>query len=125
MQYLVVKAAGNIPAGAWVDVATADVSGGPPQGKADLNVRNSPTRLDDSGLTPLPGTKSALVVRSWSIAQDGKQINPPFYQVRVLAPAAEAGAPPRVLASQVVEPLDSWHRPEPDAPVATLEIKVP
>lgn len=125
MQFLVVKVTGNVPPSAQVEVRTAEISGGIPIGKADLNVRNSPAKLDDAAMTPLPGTQRSLVVRSWSIGVDKSKVSAPFYDIRVLAPQTQTGVAPQVLASVTVDPADSWQRPEPDAPIPTVEITVP
>jgi hypothetical protein len=125
MQYLVVRLAGAYPAGTRVAVRTAEVSGGVPKGKADLNVRNSPGFLSPEGLTPLPSTARCLVLRSWSIARNGKTVNPPFYDLLVQAPGDSPAEPFRALTSLLIEPEDAWFRPEPDVPDPTMEVTVP
>ncbi len=122
MYYLVARIKGAVPPGSVVDLRTAAVSGGPPPGRADLNVRNSPAPIRGAdGLTPLPATQRALVVRAWAIGGDGKTQEAPFYELNIMAPGTE-GQPPRVLKSQVIQPSADWYRAEPDAPTAALEV---
>ena len=125
MHYMVVKVTGDVPSGTRVIVRTAEVSGGVPEGKGDLNVRNSPARLDAHGFTPLPGTKKSLIVRGWSIPLDRKKRQAPFYEIIVLEPSAAADLPPKVVATKIIEPDDSWFRAEPDQPTPTVEIDLP
>lgn len=125
IEYLIVRLKGEWPDGTEVIVGTAQASGGPPPGMADLNVRNSPAPLSTSGFTPLPSSLRPLVVRSWSLRRDGQVAPAPFYDLLVQAPAAEAGGPPRVLKRVVLEPKPEWYREEPDAPVPTVEVSVP
>jgi len=120
LMYVVVKVAGTVPAGTTVDVRTNEASGRPKPGAADMNVRNAPARLMANGLTPLPRTMRPLVVRSWSIQRDGTIAAAPFYDLVITAPAA--GKPPQVLETQLIEPHDTWYRPEPNAAIATLEV---
>ncbi len=124
MEYLVVGVRGrNVPSNALIDVRTAAVSGRPPEGRADLNVRNSPTRLH-RGITPLPRSHRPLVLRSWHIERDGTRRDAPFYDLRVLKPGAERDVPPEVLHEQVIEPGDEWFRPEPNDPEPTIEVRL-
>ena len=125
MQYVAVAIEGERPSGAWVELRTAEVSGGVPQDKADLNVRNSPAQIRSNGLTPLPHTMDPLMVRSWHIGRDGKTVNAPFYDLLVLAPADAPERPPRVLKSMLVEPNDDWFRPAPNDPTPTLKVTLP
>ena len=125
MQYLVVRLEGHVRPGTQVHVQTAEVSGGPPEGKADLNVRNSPAKVDRRGLTPLPASKKPLIVRSWSIPANRQKMNAPFYEIRVVAPPAVPGEPPELVATKIVEPDESWYRLDPNRPVPTVEIAVP
>ena len=125
MEYLVVRVKGERPAGTEVEVRTAAASGGPPQGAADLNVRNSPASLSTAGFTPLPASLRPLIVRSWSLKRDGKKGESPFYDLVTSAPAAAEGEAPKVLKTQVIEPKPEWYRPDPNAPVPTLEVALP
>ena len=125
MQYLVVRLEGHVRPGTQVHVQTAEVSGGPPEGKADLNVRNSPAKVDRRGLTPLPATKKPLIVRSWSIPANRRKTNAPFYEIRVVAPSSVPGEPPEIVATKIVEPDESWYQLDPNRPVPTVEIAVP
>jgi hypothetical protein len=122
LHYVVVKAGGKAPPGSEVAVATAAASGGPPGGLADLNVRNSPARILSSGLTPLPRTLRPLVVRGWRIDGAGVFRAAPFYDLKVMGPPDPGTGQRPVLKAQVIEPRDSWYRPEPDAPAPTLEV---
>ncbi len=56
MHYLVVKVNDDVPANTQVDVRTAEVSGGVPEGRADENVRNAPAFRNTEGLTLPPRT---------------------------------------------------------------------
>jgi hypothetical protein len=96
-----------------------------PEGKADLNVRNSPTALSPAGLTPLPASMKPLIVRGWHIAADASVRPAPFYDLIVSAPPAEAGQPPVELKKLLVEPTAAWFRPEPDSPEPTVLVSVP
>ncbi len=125
MQYVVVAIDGELPGGAWIELRTAEVSGGVPEGKNDLNVRNSPAQLRSNGLTPLAHTMDPLMVRSWHIGHDGKIVNAPFYDLLVLAPADAPQQPPRVLKSLLVEPNDRWFRSQLDDPTPTLQVTLP
>lgn len=125
MDYVIVKVAGNVPAGTSVYMQTAAASGGVPQGRADLNVRNSPARLDAQHETPKPASSRCLTVRSWSIGANKQRVNAPFYDVLVQAPPEKPGQPPKVLAKQMVEPALTWFQINPAAPQPTLELKVP
>jgi hypothetical protein len=118
LQYLVVKAKGA-PEDSRVEVRTSNPA--PVQGAADLNVRNAPAALSN-GLTPLPKSLKPLIVKSWLIDPTGKTVPAPEYTLTVLAPAAKAGAPRPVLKTMTFKPLDTWHRPKPDAPTPTLEV---
>jgi hypothetical protein len=125
MQYLVVQVKGAVPPQAQVEVRTAEVSGRPPKGAADLNVRNSPAKLSADGLTPLPRSLRPLIVRSWNIGANGQKGNAPFYDLMVSIPAAKAGEDSKVVKSQTIEPKDAWLRPEPNKPAATIEVTLP
>ncbi len=123
MQYLVVKVNGDVPEGAMVEPRTSKQSGGVPKGKADLNVRNAPARLDRDRLTPLPRSQNALVLRAWRLENNGKVSSAPFYDLRVLAPASP-GENPKELSTQIIEPTEAWFRAEPDAPEPTVEVNL-
>lgn len=125
MQYLVVKAIGNTPPGAEVLVRTAEVSGGVPGGKADLNVRNAPARIAADGMTPLPRTLQSLIVRSWRIEANRSRTEAPFYDLVVSAPSPDADQPPKVLKQLLVEPDDAWFRPDPNGAAPTVEVVLP
>jgi parallel beta-helix repeat protein len=123
MHYLVVKVRGA-PNNARVELSTAKPKKPLPPGAADLNVRNSPAGLIE-GMTPLPQSFNALVVRAWSVGRDGKTVPAPGYTLRVLAPTAQAGGTQRVLKEITVTPQASWYRPRPDAPTPTVEVTLP
>jgi len=123
MQYVIVKLNGNLPAGAvTVGMQTAKVSGGVPEGKADLNVRNSPAKISLDGWSPLPQSMRALTVRSWTIGKDGKVVRPPFYDLIVYA--AQEGSPPKEIKQLLVEPQDKWYRPDPNEKNAAVEVNL-
>lgn len=125
MQYLIVQVKGQRPPNTLIEACTAAASGGPPKNAADLNVRNSPAKLSPDGLTPLPRSLRPLIIRSWSIDRAGKKVEAPFYDLVVTAPAAKAGEAPRVLKSMTIEPKDTWFRPAPNQPEATVEVVLP
>lgn len=126
MSYLVIRLTGKVPPQSIVRVATAAVSGGVPKdGSADLNVRNSPVNVGPTGWTPLPGTMRALVVRAWQIGADKKPASPPFYDLEVAGFQADGAPDAKPRHKSVIEPAAGWFRPDPDAPVATLEVKLP
>lgn len=126
MDYVIIKVTGNVPQGANVVMQTAAVSGGVPTGgKADLNVRNSPARLDTHHETPKPASARCLTVRSWSIGLNKQRVNAPFYDVMLVVESDKPGQPPKVLAKQMVEPALTWFQINPAAPQPTLEVKAP
>ncbi|MCE9592303.1 MAG: hypothetical protein K8S99_17490 [Planctomycetes bacterium] len=128
MQYVVVRVNGKYAPGTKVDIRTNEASGGKPTvvGAADLNVRNSPAPLTSDGLTPLPRSLRALVLRSWRLDAAGKKMAPAFfYDMTVTAPADKPDQPPKVLKSQVIEPSDKWYRAEANAPTPTMEVTLP
>ncbi len=124
MWYLVARVKGKAPDGLTVRLQTADVSGGPPPGQADLNVRNAFVRVSAGGLTPLPGTREPLTCRGWSLSAGGARREAPFYDLAVLDEPPAPGEPPRLLSRTVVQPKASWFRPEPDRPEPTLEVNL-
>ncbi|MFA5042505.1 MAG: NosD domain-containing protein [Kiritimatiellia bacterium] len=125
MNYLVVQVKGKRPPHTTVNVRTALASGGPPRGgAADLNVRNSPARLNAEGFSPLPRSLRALIVRSWALGRDGKKIDAPFYDL-VIARLDEKSGAPKTLKSMVIEPKDTWYRPDPNQLTATVEAVLP
>ncbi len=126
MNYLVVRLTGRVPARAILQVATAAVSGGVPKGgAADLNVRNSPATIDAAGWSPLPTTMRPLILRSWGLRGPDQVVEAPFYDLAIYGFLPKGGPDPRPLHKQVVEPGNNWFRPLPNAPAATLEIKLP
>lgn len=126
MNYLVVRLTGKVPPRAVVQVATAAVSGGVPKGgAADLNVRNSPASSGPLGWSPLPNTMRPLIVRSWTILANEEVRDPPFYDLQVMGFNPDDTPNPKPLHARVIEPRDSWFRVDPNAPVATLEVKLP
>lgn len=129
MHYLVVRVNGEVPKSTQVVLRTNEASGGKPNtpGAADLNVRNSPASLSRDGLTPLPRSLRPLIARSWRLDASGKRMAPPlFYDLLVTIPAAQPDEPPKVLTQHVFEPDDvKSYRPEPNAPVPTIEVTLP
>ncbi len=125
MHYLVVKVNGDVPANTQVDVRTAEVSGGVPEGRADENVRNAPAFLNTEGLTLPPRTMRSLVVRSWRMKQDGTIVSAPFYELRVSVPAEDPAGPRTQLVSKLIEPDESWYRPDLEDDAPTLEVTLP
>ena len=124
MNYIVVRVKGRLPKDATLEARTAASSGGPPKGKADLNVRNSPVPISPAGLTPLPVSGKALIVQSWACVNN-RPLPSPFYDLNVMAPGATPDAPPRLLKSIVVEPKPAWYRDDANQPEPTVEITLP
>lgn len=125
MHYLVVKVNGDVPANTQVDVRTAEVSGGVPKGRTDENVRNAPAFLNAEGLTLLPRTMRALVVRSWRMKRDGTIVTPPFYDLSVSVPGEDPHGPRTQLVSKLIEPDESWYRADLEDTTPTLEVTLP
>ena len=125
MQYLVVKVNGEAPADTQVDIRTAEVSGGVPEGRADENVRNAPAFLNTEGLTLLPRTMRCLIVRSWRMKQDGTIISAPFYELTVSVPAEDPSEPRTQLVSKLIEPDESWYRPDLEDAAPTVQVTLP
>lgn len=128
LHYLIVRPKGKIPAGARVEVVTADraaAKNAKQARAADPNVRNSPAPLRFDGLTPLPESLEPIIVRGWTFDDDIKPVPPPSYEVRIVPPATSPGADPQPLAIKQVTPDASWYRPEPSKAEPTLEVEVP
>lgn len=123
MEYLFVAVRGRLSRRAMVDVRTAEVSGRPPAGHADLNVRNAPARLI-AGVTPRPRSLQPLILRSWRIERDGGRRDAPFYDLLIIEPADEPDQPPRVLKEQIIEPDDTWYRADPNDGKPTIEVRL-
>lgn len=119
MSYVIVKVEGQIPKNGTVMVQTAAVSGGVPEGKADLNVRSAPGRLSDSGWSPSPASQRAIVVRSWRLVANKTRENAPFYDLMIL------DAEGKTLKQMRVEPQDTWFRPDPNEAVPTVKVTLP
>lgn len=125
MNYLLVQVKGSHPQQTMVEVRTAPVSGGPPGGgAADMNVRNSPVRVNAEGYTPLPRSLRALVVRAWSLGRDGTKTNAPSYDLVVSTPDEKTGVL-KTLKSMVIEPKPAWYRPDPNQLTPTVEVALP
>lgn len=125
MEYLVLKVTGKVPEKAVVQIRTAEVSGGAPEGRADLNVRNSPARLSPEGWTPFPRSLRPLVLRSWWIDAEKRVRDAPFYDLSILPVLDRAEETPGPLYQQVLEPSDDWFRPDPNERKPTLEVNIP
>lgn len=123
--YLIVKASGNVPKGSQVEVTTLNPDAELKPGAADPNVRNPLGSVGPDGLTPLPRTLEATVVKSWIVDKEGMRADPFEYQVRVLAPPTAPDAPRRVLAEMTVTADDSWFRSNPNDALPTVEVRVP
>ena len=123
--YLVVKVHGTLPPNTQVDVRTADISGGVPAGKADPNVRNAPAFLNTEGLTLLPPTMQALIVRGWGIRRDGTIITAPFYDLNVSIPSDQASGDRETLVSKQIEPGKHWFRQDLEDETPTFEVTLP
>jgi hypothetical protein len=119
MAYLIVQVEGKVPPSGKVMVQTAAVSGGVPAGKADLNVRNAPARIGDTGWSPSPASQRALVVRSWRIGANQARENAPFYDLSILDANGAS------VKQMQVEPKDSWFRPAPNEAVPTVKVTLP
>lgn len=115
----------DLPPGLQVRLQTAEESGGVPEGRADLNVRNSPVPVSrTTGLTPLPRSQRALAVQSWRYDRDAEFRQAPFYELIVEARTGEDGAH-ETLVSRTIEPGVDWFRANPNAPEPTVEVRLP
>jgi hypothetical protein len=115
MDFLVVASKGGVPLGSRVEVTTANPPRPLPPGAADLNVRNVPAPFLRNGLTPLPKTTEAIVVKSWSFDADGKLVAAPEYTVQIV----HGG---KVVSSVKVKPDAKWYREKPDEAIPTVEV---
>ncbi len=122
MQILVLKVDGKVPEDSVVDVRTVNPNPPIAPGAMDPNVRNSPAPLV-GGRTPLPESLSPIILRGWMIDKDGKMVQAPEYNVRVLAPAEE-GKEAKVLKALKVRPVGKWHRPSANDPTPTVEVSL-
>jgi len=118
MEYLIVGAKGDIPAGTRVEVVTANPLKPLPPGATDLNIRNGPAPILKNGLTPLPKTQELLVVKSWQIDPAGKVVPAPEYTVKLVGP----GMPGKVLKEMKVKPGETWYREKPNEAIPTVEV---
>lgn len=125
LNFLVVGTKGKLPAGALVELKTAQRPPGLAPNAADPNVRNSPARILSNGLTPLPQSLEPLIAKAWIIDDETKVVPAPKYTLSILAPATETGAPAKTLVSQAVTPDASWYRPESNSIAPTVEVKLP
>ena len=87
-------------------------------------MRSSPAYFDPHGVTPLPRTTRSLVVRSWKIGPDKQRVNAPFYDLLVLSRGADAASGPKKLASQLIEPSETWFQADTTQPRPTVEVSV-
>ena len=124
MQFCVVGVKGPTPAGAMLELTTANPPKPLPKGAADLNIRNAPAAIAE-GLTPLPKSFKPLLVKSWVIEGDGKLTPPPHYDLSVLAPADKPDGEPKRIKTVSVTPDASWYRAKPDDSRPTMEITLP
>jgi hypothetical protein len=125
LSFFVAQLKGEFPPGTSIDVRTAQPAVPLAPGAADPNVRNSPAAVHSSGFTPLPKTLEPLIVRRWMFDPDGKFMQAPEYQLKVLAPATAAGAERATLKALSITPADDWYRPLPNDKKATVEITLP
>lgn len=119
------SAAVALPRGIQVRVQTAEESGGVPAGRADLNVRNSPVPVSETGLTPLPRSRRALAVRGWRIDSGGDFRQAPFYDVIIERRSEQGDGSFQTLVQEKVEPRAHWFRPEPNRPEPTIKVTLP
>lgn len=141
MQFLVVKAKGNIRAKTQVEVKTKTAQASTNL-VLDLNVRNSPAMMRPDGYTPI--SSSALILRSWKLGRDGKVVPAPEYLLSVWVPKekpGEKGKPEAkgkpeekrnpdddkefLLHDKLIKPDDTWFRPRPGDPNQFMEITLP
>jgi hypothetical protein len=121
MEYLVVGVKGEAPAGAQVEVTTANPAAPLAPGATDLNIRNSPAPVRANGLTPLPKTLESLIVKAWLIDAAGKTVPAPEYTLKLLGPNPDR----KVLKTLKVKPQDTWNRAKPNELSPTLEVSLP
>jgi hypothetical protein len=119
--YYLVAAAKGAAADAQVDVRTVNPMPPLPLNAVDLNIRNAPATVTD-GLTPLPQSLGALIVKGWSVDIEGKPIAAPEYDLRLLAPVDKPGAERKVLGALKVKPQESWYRVKPNETTPTPEV---
>ena len=119
-QYLVVEVKGGKHRKTQVSVRTTGLA----DDAADPNVVNSPAMVYANDMTPLPRTHNALMVRTWTIAADGKTQPAPTCAVRVWDPPTHKEEPATVRARKEVVPDKSWFRPEPNADKPTVRLDV-
>lgn len=123
--YVVARVKGTPPAGARVEVATANPATPLPAGAIDMNVRNNFAPLNATGLTPLPRSQKCIILRTWSIGPDGTVVPPPTYTVNLCGPPPAPDAEEPVLKTVTVEPAAAWFRKDPADATPTLEIPYP
>ncbi|MFW6038868.1 MAG: right-handed parallel beta-helix repeat-containing protein [bacterium] len=119
--YLIVKVAGKPDRTMRLDVRTKDAA----SDRVDLNVRHAPSSLRLDGLSPLPHTRKALEVLSWTMAADGTVTSPPTYTLSVFTPPTSPEGAREVHGARQVTPDESWYRKEPDATHPTVEVSIP
>ncbi|MCX5659504.1 MAG: hypothetical protein NTW19_07245 [Planctomycetota bacterium] len=124
--YVFVNVKGTLPAGAEVEILTANPPAPLPPGAPDLNIRNSPAKIT-RGWTPPPRSPDCMVVRTWRIGSEGTPEPTPAYTLRVLGPYpnAKPDAVQPVLKTMPITPADAWYRAKPDDAAPTLEVAVP
>lgn len=121
IQFVVAQVRG-VPVGTQVNIK----SNAPVAANAmDLNVRNAPAMIRPNGMTPLPETLGALMVRNWSIGKDKAVVPPPAYTLIVSEPPKTDGTDGKVLKTVSITPAESWFRAKPNEPKATVEVSVP
>lgn len=125
MQFLVVKVRGAVPAGATVEVTTANPAVKLQPGAMDLNIRNSPAMIGRGGLTPLPASLKPLILKAWVIESDGKITPAPEYTVTLREASADPDEEGKKIKSFSVTPQASWYRSKPDDATATAEVALP
>ena len=81
--------------------------------------------MNTEGLTLPPRTMRSLIVRSWRMKQDGTIVGAPFYDLSVSVPAVDLNGPRRQLVSKLIEPDESWYRPDLEDAAPTLEVTLP
>ncbi len=125
MQYCVVNVKGTLPAGAAVDIATANPPKPLAKGAIDLNIRNNPAAIGSGGLTPLPHSLKSLMVKTWTIEGNGALTPSPQYSVSVTSPPDKPDGEPKKLKTVTITPDASWYRAMPNEPTPTMEIAIP
>lgn len=122
LQFVVVKVNGSVPPGSSIDAVTTQPPVTLAPGATDPNIRNAPAAVASNGFTPLPKTLEPLIVRSWMHDKDGKLLQAPTYELRLLAPSGSEQEMRKVIKTMPITPVPEWYRPKPNELKPTVEL---